>query len=311
MALTLPKYSRKYFLLFKNLISAILSKYLIKNLRFIVKNLVNEAANEFSSSSHGSSGFDVETVYVRGLNDNEFIPLSVLVKKHDEIKDDNTLLEIGYVVSALSYLELPSFDDWWFKAFNKKLTAKDRKIIRIIHLPDTKKIFEAVEIVNQVYQILKDYKVLVNGKNLPIQLGEWYAKLIFGLFQDKSSSQRGFDFFTKEGKKVEVQVHWHNVTSPKGVKLKKSLVEMSDLTIIMYIAKNFMIRDILLLDSDYVIRKFGEKGHTIFLKDQDVSSYFFSRSDKHYNKIVNKSAMLKFANSTFAMKVDEKLNKES
>ena len=62
----------------------------------------------------------------------------------------------------------------------------------------------------------------MNGKNLPVQLGEWYAKAVLGLYQKKSSSQRGFDFFTDEGKKVEVTIHWQDQTSPKGVKLKKS-----------------------------------------------------------------------------------------
>ena len=188
----------------------------------------------------------------------------------------------------------------------ENLIKKDKKNINIVHYPDSKKIFEAVEIVNQVYQILKDHKVLVNGKNLPIQLGEWYAKTILGLHQKKSSSQRGFDFYTNDLKKVEVKTHWQDATSPKGVKLKKSLVELSDYTVIMYIAKNFMIRDILLLDSDFVIRKFAGKGHTIFLKDGDISSYFFSRSDKHYSKIVNMSALLKFSSPKLAMKIDER-----
>ncbi|MEX0797950.1 MAG: hypothetical protein WD025_00805, partial [Bacteriovoracaceae bacterium] len=138
---------------------------------------------------------------------------------------------------------------------------------------------------------------------------EWYAKSIFGLQQRKSASQRGFDFYMEGDKKTEVQVHWQDITSPKGVKLKKSLVEMSDYVVIMYIAKNFMIRDILLLDSSFVIRKFGGKGHTLFLKDQDVSGYFFSKSDKHYSKIVNKTALLKFATPKFAMKIDEKMSK--
>jgi len=50
----------------------------------------------------------------------------------------------------------------------------------------------------------------------------------------------------------------------------------------MYVSKNFMIREMLLLDSDFVMRKFAAKGHTIFLKDSDIASYFFSRSNKHY-----------------------------
>lgn len=273
-----------------------------------MENLIYEIARDFSLQSHGSTGLFNEHTFVRGASDKEFVPLTHLIKKVEGINSHRDLCAMGFVMSSLDFLELKSFDEWWQKQFNKKLLQKDKKEITIIHHPDTKKIFDAVEIVNQVYQILKDHKVLVNGKNLPIQLGEWYAKTIFGLEQRKTSSQRGFDFYTEEGvKKVEVKVHWQDATSPKGVKLKKSLVEMSDYVIIMYIAKNFMIREILFLDSDFVMRKFGGKGHTLFLKDQDVIGYFFSRSDKHYNKIVNKSSLLKFSSPSFAMKLDEKM----
>lgn len=272
-----------------------------------MENLIYEAAKDFSFQSHGSTDLFKEYSFVRGANDEEFIPLSQLIKKIEGVESKQDLLSMGFVCSSLDFLELKTFDSWWQKQFNKKLLQKDKKDITIIHLPDTKKIFDAVEIVNQVYQILKDHKVLVNGKNLPIQLGEWYSKSVFGLQQRKTSSQRGFDFYTDDGKKVEVKVHWQDITSPKGVKLKKSLVEMSDYVVIMYVAKNFMIRDVLFLDSDFVIRKFGGKGHTLFLKDQDVSGYFFSKSDKHYGKIKNKTALLKFATPNFAMKIDEKL----
>ena len=106
---------------------------------------------------------------------------------------------------------------------------------------------------------------------------------------------------------VEVKVDFHDATSPKGVKIKKSLAELSDYVIIMYVAKNFTIRDVLFLDSEFVLRKFDTKGHTIFLKDQDVQNYFFSRSDKHYDKVVNKSALLRFASPQLAMKLEDKL----
>lgn len=271
-----------------------------------MKNFINEVAREFSGQTRGSSDYWQGELFVQGERDDVFVPLAYLTKKDEKLKDAKSLQEHGYSFSSLSYLELKGFEKWYQNVFNRKLTQKAKKQINILHSPDSKKIFEAVEIVNQVYQILKDHKVLVNGKNLPIQLGEWYAKAVLGLHQIKSSSQRGFDFFMDGGKKVEVKVHWHDITSPKGVKLKKSLIEMSDFTVVMYIAKNFMIRDVLLLDSNFVIRKFAEKGHTIFLKDGDIQNYFFSRSNKHYDKIVNKSALLKFATPTLAMKIDER-----
>lgn len=271
-----------------------------------MKDSIDDMAREFSSQANGSSDYWKDTVFVRGEDDTIFLPMSYLQKKHDKVSSMRNLQQEGYVVSSLTYLDLSSFDSWFKSNFNRRLTLKDRKNIDIVHYPDSKKIFEAVEIVDGVYQILKDHKVLVNGKNLPIQLGEWYAKTILGLNQKKSSSQRGFDFYTGDDKKVEVKIHWHDITSPKGVKLKRSLVEMSDYTVIIYIAKNFMVREILLLDSDFVIRKFAGKGHTIFLKDSDISTYFFSKSNKHYDKIINRKAMMKFSSPDFAVRVDER-----
>ena len=273
----------------------------------MLKEKVYEMAQRFSGSSHGSSDYDKDSVYVRGQSDREYVPLSFLQKELPQVDSIDKLKSEGFVYSSYDFLEINEFDQWYQSQFNKRLSSKVMKNIGILHLPDQKAIFDTVEVVHQTFQILKDHKVLMNGKNLPIQLGEWYSKIIFGLHQMKSSSQRGFDFKTEEGKVVEVKVHWHDATSPKGVKIKKSLAELSDYCIIMYVAKNFTIRDILFLDSEFILRKFDTKGHTIFLKDQDVAGYFFSKSDKHFDKVVNKTALLKFASPTLAMKLEDRL----
>jgi hypothetical protein len=273
----------------------------------VLKDKVYELAQRFSGSTHGSSDYDKDSIYVRGSNDREYVPYSFLQKELPAVDSINKLKAEGFVFSSYDFLELGEFDLWYQTQFNKRLSSKVMKNIGILHLPDQKAIFDTVEVVHQTFQILKDHKVLMNGKNLPIQLGEWYSKIIFGLHQIKSSSQRGFDFKTEEGKVVEVKVHWHDSTSPKGVKIKKSLAELSDYCIIMYVAKNFTIRDILFLDSEFILRKFDTKGHTIFLKDQDVAGYFFSKSEKHFDKVVNKTALLKFASPTLAMKLEDRL----
>jgi enoyl-[acyl-carrier-protein] reductase (NADH) len=113
-----------------------------------------------------------------------------------------------------------------------------------------------------------------------------------------------------EGKRVEIQVEWSDASSPKGVKIKKTLVDLSDYCIIIYVAKNFMIREVCFLDSEYISRKFSNKGHTIFLKDSDVSSYFFSKSSKHFDKIINPITFLKYASPNLAMKLSEKLSSQ-
>lgn len=273
----------------------------------MLKNKVFELAQKFSGSTHGSSDYDKDTIFVRGSNDREYVPLNYLQKELPEIDNLNRLKAEGFVFSSYDFLEINEFDQWYNKQFNKRLSSKVMKGLGIMHLPDQKAIFDTVEVVHQTFQILKDHKVLMNGKNLPIQLGEWYSKIIFGLHQIKSSSQRGFDFKTETGKIVEVKVHWHDLTSPKGVKIKKSLAELSDFCIIMYISKNFTIRDILFLDSEFILRKFDTKGHTIFLKDQDVAGYFFSKSDKHFDKVANKTALMKFASPTLAIKLEDRL----
>ena len=63
-----------------------------------------------------------------------------------------------------------------------------------------------------------------------------------------------------DGKRIEVKVHWNDQSSPKGVKIKKSLVELSDYCVIIYLAANLMIREICFLDSEFVLRKFADKG---------------------------------------------------
>jgi hypothetical protein len=274
----------------------------------VLKNKVFELAQKFSGSTHGSSDYDKDAIFIRGSSDREYVPLSYLQKELPEIDHLSKLKAEGFVYSSYDFLEISDFDVWYNSQFNKRFSGKVTKTIGILHLPDQKAIFDTVEVVHQTFQILKDHKVLMNGKNLPIQLGEWYSKIIFGLHQIKSSSQRGFDFKTENGQVVEVKVHWHDATSPKGVKIKKSLAELSDYCIIMYISKNFTIRDILFLDSEFILRKFDTKGHTIFLKDQDVAGYFFSKSDKHFDKVANKTALLKFASPTLAMKLEDRLS---
>lgn len=267
--------------------------------------LVFQETHEFSSEVHGSSNYDQDHFFVRGDVRGEYSPLSYLIKKIDTISSVDDLLKNGFVCDSYDLMGDDQFAPWFEKQFTKKIKRAAIKKIHILHYPDNKTVFDAIEKVNENYEILRKSQILLNGKNLPVQLGEWYTKCIFGLQQRRSTSQRGFDFYIKESR-IEVKIHWKDQSSPKGVKLRKSLVELSDFCIVMYLARNFMIREICLLDSDFVIRKFAGKGHTIFLKDSDVSPYFFSKSDKHLDKVVNSSALLKYASPTLAVKIAEK-----
>jgi len=269
---------------------------------------LHEEITVFSSSPHGSSDYDKDEYFIMNEGRNSFAPLKYLQKKIGEIKDIQTLLKKGFVYDSFELSNNESFSAWYEKQFGKKLQQKDARKISIVYVPNNKLILDQIEIVNRAYEVLADEQILLNGKNLPTQLGEWYAKCIFGLKQVKSSSQRGFDFVMSNGKSVEVQIEWSDVSSPKGVKIKKTLVDLSDYSVIVYVAKNFMIREICFLDSEFVSRKFGNKGHTIFLKDTDVSAYFFSKSDKHFDKIINPLTFLKYASPSLAVKLSEKLS---
>ncbi len=260
--------------------------------------------SDFTANVHGNTDLFKEDMYVMGENNGEFIPLKYLFKKHKDLSDSSDLLKKGFIFDSYDFLEYGKFKNWYETQFSRKLTKKLSGQIYIIHLPLNKFIFEAIETVYKNYEVLRKEQILLNGKNLPVQLGEWFAKCIFGLRQKKSTSQRGFDFYLNESR-VEVKVHWSDHSSPKGIKIKKSLVDLSDFCIIMYVARNFMIREICLLDSKFILRKFSGKGHTVFLKDTDINSYFFSRSKLHYNKIANSTALLKFVTPTFAMKIVE------
>lgn len=269
---------------------------------------LNEEIKLFSSSTHGSSDYDKDEYFVMSENRLEFAPLKYLQKRLPEYKDINSLLKIGFVYDSLELSNNENFGQWYEKQFSKKLPRRDARKISIVYVPNNKLILDQIGMVHKCYDVLSHEQILLNGKNLPTQLGEWYAKCIFGLKQLKSTSQRGFDFVMGDGKRVEVQVEWSDVSSPKGVKIKKTLVDLSDYCVIIYVAKNFMIREVCFLDSEYVSRKFSSKGHTIFLKDSDVSAYFFSKSSKHFDKIINPITFLKYASPNLAMKLSEKLN---
>lgn len=272
-----------------------------------MKDTIFAVAKEFSASSHGSSSYDSELLFVMGDSENEFVPLSYLSKKNPQITSMRDLQKLGFTFSSASFLDLESFTEWYKKQFGKKYTQKHHSQMGILHYPHELKILSIVSEVSKCYEALKNEHVINNGKNLPVQLAEWYAKLIFGLKQVKSSSQRGFDFYSDDGKKVEVMVDWNDRSSPKGAKLKKALVEISDCCIIVYINSMFLIRDILFLDSDFIMRKYADKGHTIFLKDNVVSEYFFSVSGKHHDKIISKETLLNFAASNLKSKLESRI----
>ncbi|MBP5297347.1 MAG: hypothetical protein J6Y94_08475 [Bacteriovoracaceae bacterium] len=258
----------------------------------------------FSQETHGSSNYDQEEVFVKGQHEKEYAPLKYLVKKCDVAFDCKSLQAEGFVCDSYDLYPLPDFTAWYKQQFSHQLLHAKARDILIYSLPDRKAILEAAEAVNRGFTVFREQHIILNGKNIPVQLGEWLAKIIFGLRQVKSASQRGFDFFL-EDRRVEVKVDWGDTSPLKGVKIKKSLVELSDNCIIIYLAQNLMIREICFLDAEFVLRRFADKGHTLFLKDQDLAPYFFSHSDRHFNKVVNSHVLLKYATPRLAVQLAE------
>lgn len=257
----------------------------------------------FSESNHGSSNYGEDSYFVETtLNKREvFIPFSFLKKKSNKIQSINDLLTNSYTFSFENISDNPNFVKWYEKSFAKKINTKRNKESKILYVPKYKEILDSLDAINRGYNVLREQQVLINNKKLAVQLGEWYSKMIFGLNQEKSTSQRGFDFYLDDNK-VEVKVNWSERALPKGIKIKKSLVELSNFTVFIFVNSSFLIRDICLLDSDYIIRKFSSKGHTIFLKEIEISNYMFSKSNKHFDKIKNKDVMLRYASPNFSEK---------
>lgn len=262
---------------------------------------IEELIEQFSSEKHGNTDYYKDDIYVVGDDGKSLAPLGYLLKKLDGFTIDD-LYNFGFVHDSFELYTPENFENWFEYQYSRKFKKTAIKSMTILHRPNNRAIFDAIETVNKMYEILRNENILHNGKKLPVQLGEWYAKTIFGLRQIKSSSQRGFDFYLGD-KRVEVKVHWGDASSPKGVKVRKSLVQLSEYCVVIYIAKNLMIREVCFLDSDYIIRKFSGKGHTIFLKDPEIGSYFFSCSNKHQDKVKNKMALMKYSSPTFAMKL--------
>ncbi len=259
----------------------------------------------FSSTTHGSSNYDQDAYFVKGVLEGEYAPIKYLEKRFPDIDGPLALIKMGMVHDAHELTDLPDFASWYEKQFGKKLSIKNFKKISVLYHPNHKTIFDAIERVNQCFQIFRKEQILLNSKNLPVQLGEWFAKSIFGLKQIKSPSQRGFDFLLDD-KLVEIKVEWGDLSSLKGVKVKKSLVELSHYLIIIYLAKNLTIREIAFLESEFVLKKFADKGHTLFIKDPDVAPYSFGKVDRFDNLVGNSRSLMQYASPMFAMKLADR-----
>jgi|GEM_PF-426746 len=260
---------------------------------------------KFSQESHRTGNYYQETVFVQGDHEGWFAPFSYLKKNISEASSLKVLQQSGFVINSLDLTEEEEFCQWYEFQFGNKIKISHKKNVFILSASEDHLILKAIRDVHVLFDLLKKQNILLNSKNLPTQLGEWYAKKIFGLTQRKSLSQRGFDFFLEE-KRVEIKVTWGEMTSPKGIKLKKTLLQLSDFTILLFLANDFFIRELCFLDSEFLLRKFDTKGHTLFLKDRDIAPYFLSRSSFNQERVVDYNSLLKFSRPLLALKLSER-----
>ena len=135
---------------------------------------INNQVKEFSSKTHGNSESYKEKVFVKG--DCGYIPLKTLIKKVENLEDARGLQKIGFIFESYEFHPSEEFSQWFQETFSRKLTRSQEKGISILFIPDNSSILDSIEQASRSYEILRNKNILINGKNLPVQLGEWYAK---------------------------------------------------------------------------------------------------------------------------------------
>lgn len=93
----------------------------------MLKDKIYGIAADFSAQSHGSTEYDKDTIYVMGSSDHEFVPMSFMMQSIPEIQGVQDLKKIGFVFSSFDFLELASFEQWYLRQFQKRLTTKAMK----------------------------------------------------------------------------------------------------------------------------------------------------------------------------------------
>jgi hypothetical protein len=261
---------------------------------------------EFCQETHGSSNYNQETLFLAGVEPGQFVPINYLKKKTKNLELESQLVEQGYIYGNYEFWEKSDFREWYEQQFGHKLPIKATKTINFLYKNNTDLILHSIDKIHEIYLQLNDQKIIINSKNFPIQLGEWYVKSIFGLKQVKSTAQKGFDFLM-DGDAVEIKVNWkiHSSErpSPKGLKIKKSLVGLAQSCIFIFLSQDFRIKDLCLLQSDFLLKRFPTKGHTLFIKELEIAPFLLSRSDKYLVKLKNKKTLLLFSSPQLKQKL--------
>jgi hypothetical protein len=262
--------------------------------------------NEFNQKIHDGAKHGEDDYFVQAGDDLLYAPLNYLKKKCPSLKSEADLLKLGFFFGPQDLHTESQFVLWYEKRFQRPLTPSIQKKAQFLFPAIQEEILHPLQVINQQFELLKKQRILTNSKDLPTQFGEWLTKSIFGLKHRKSmSQQRGFDFEWQD-KKVEVFVYWklksQTQSSLKGLKIKKTDLHLYDICILVYLTPDFLIKDLCFLDSSYIQRKFASKGHSLFIQEEEIQMYFFTRSSKHYDKIINEKTLLTFASSSFLSK---------
>ena len=209
------------------------------------------------------------------------------------------LLKIGYVCESHCLERFTDFQNWFEERYQCPV-----KGVYLLTIPQDTKVHNAAAMLMKAHQMLMGDCIVFNTKDIPVQIAEWYAKSIFGLVQCSSHCQRGFRFYRRDIA-VEVKVAWGEETSVRGVKIEKRALARSEYCIIIYLADSFMIQDICIMDAKFILKKWENKGEFVFLREEQISKYFFSRSSLHKKAVQNVSRLLQFSTPTFAKRMAE------
>ena len=116
--------------------------------------------------------------------------------KKTELTGLNDVLRYGFVCESLELIEREEFHNWFEKtAVLSKIktysSSQNTNCFQYLRIPKSSMLSK------RFIEDMKYLKIMLSfsmAKISLVQLGEWYAKCIFGLRQTKSTSQRGFDF---------------------------------------------------------------------------------------------------------------------
>ena len=94
-------------------------------------NDINKEIEEFNKTTHGSTDYYKDELFIKGDGPSNFAPLSFISKNLNTKIDRQTLAKLGHVFDSFTFYPLTTFKTWFEKQFSRKLQVKISKNIVI------------------------------------------------------------------------------------------------------------------------------------------------------------------------------------